>query len=85
MTLEGFNEFSRRLLEFRFELFPLLFCHYSLHSKIIQHPKTCGYTRDMPNEILLRDVTASDLPILYEQQLDPEATATEALRLCGSS
>jgi len=28
--------------------------------------------------ILLRDVTESDLPILYEQQLDPEATAMAA-------
>jgi len=30
------------------------------------------------NPILLRDVTESDLPILYEQQLDPEATAMAA-------
>lgn len=29
----------------------------------------------MTREILLRDVTESDLPILFEQQLDPEATA----------
>jgi RimJ/RimL family protein N-acetyltransferase len=28
--------------------------------------------------ILLRDVTESDLPILFEQQLDPEATAMAA-------
>lgn len=28
--------------------------------------------------ILLHDVTESDLPILYEQQLDPEATAMAA-------
>jgi RimJ/RimL family protein N-acetyltransferase len=28
--------------------------------------------------ILLRDVTKSDLPILFEQQLDPEATAMAA-------
>ncbi|HEU0296840.1 MAG TPA: GNAT family N-acetyltransferase [Anaerolineales bacterium] len=28
--------------------------------------------------ILLRNVTESDLPILYEQQLDPEATAMAA-------
>lgn len=28
--------------------------------------------------ILLRDVTEADLPILYEQQLDPEATAMAA-------
>jgi len=32
----------------------------------------------MTNEITLRDVTESDLPILYEQQLDPEATAMAA-------
>ena len=32
----------------------------------------------MSNEILLRDVTESDLPILFEQQLDPEATAMAA-------
>ena len=32
----------------------------------------------MPNSILLRDVIESDLPILYEQQLDPEATAMAA-------
>jgi RimJ/RimL family protein N-acetyltransferase len=29
-------------------------------------------------EILLRDVTESDLPIFYEQQLDPEATQMAA-------
>ncbi|HJR81548.1 MAG TPA: GNAT family N-acetyltransferase [Anaerolineales bacterium] len=27
----------------------------------------------MPNEIQLRDVTEADLPIFYQQQLDPEA------------
>ena len=32
----------------------------------------------MPNKIILRDVIESDLPILYEQQLDPEATAMAA-------
>ena len=32
----------------------------------------------MPNEILLRNVIESDLPILYEQQLDPEATTMAA-------
>ena len=32
----------------------------------------------MANQILLREVTDSDLPILYEQQLDPEATAMAA-------
>jgi len=32
----------------------------------------------MPACILLRDVTESDLPILYEQQLDPEAAAMAA-------
>jgi len=32
----------------------------------------------MANEITLRDVTESDLPILFEQQLDPEATAMAA-------
>lgn len=32
----------------------------------------------MANEIILRDVTESDLPLLYEQQLDPEATAMAA-------
>lgn len=32
----------------------------------------------MPLQILLRDVIESDLPILFEQQLDPEATAMAA-------
>ena len=32
----------------------------------------------MPNQIILRDVTESDLPILYEQQLNPEATTMAA-------
>jgi len=32
----------------------------------------------MPTSIILRDVTESDLPILFEQQLDPEATAMAA-------
>jgi hypothetical protein len=32
----------------------------------------------MPNEIILRGVIESDLPILFEQQLDPEATAIAA-------
>jgi RimJ/RimL family protein N-acetyltransferase len=32
----------------------------------------------MSNQIFLRDVTESDLPILFEQQLDPEATAMAA-------
>jgi RimJ/RimL family protein N-acetyltransferase len=32
----------------------------------------------MTNKISLRDVTESDLPILYEQQLNPEATAMAA-------
>lgn len=32
----------------------------------------------MVNEILLRDVTESDLPIFFEQQLDPDATAMAA-------
>ena len=32
----------------------------------------------MSNDIFLRDVTESDLPILFEQQLDPEATAMAA-------
>jgi RimJ/RimL family protein N-acetyltransferase len=32
----------------------------------------------MTNKITLRDVTESDLPILYEQQLNPEATAMAA-------
>jgi RimJ/RimL family protein N-acetyltransferase len=32
----------------------------------------------MTNKILLRDVIESDLPILYEQQLDPDATAMAA-------
>lgn len=29
----------------------------------------------MTNKILLRDVIETDLPVLFEQQLDPEATA----------
>jgi len=32
----------------------------------------------MSNKIILRNVTESDLPILFEQQLDPEATAMAA-------
>ncbi len=32
----------------------------------------------MKNNVSLRDVTESDLPILFEQQLDPEATAMAA-------
>ena len=32
----------------------------------------------MENNITLRDVIESDLPILFEQQLDPEATAMAA-------
>ena len=32
----------------------------------------------MSTSTLLRDVTESDLPILFEQQLDPEATAMAA-------
>ena len=32
----------------------------------------------MEAELILRDVTESDLPIFYEQQLDPEATAMAA-------
>jgi RimJ/RimL family protein N-acetyltransferase len=32
----------------------------------------------MPNEIFIRDVIESDLPVLYEQQLDPDATAMAA-------
>ena len=32
----------------------------------------------MTSEVLLRDVEESDLPIFYEQQLDPEATAMAA-------
>ena len=32
----------------------------------------------MTNNILLRDVIESDLPILFEQQLDPDATAMAA-------
>ena len=32
----------------------------------------------MANQILLRDVIEADLPILYEQQLDPDATAMAA-------
>lgn len=37
-----------------------------------------GVKHLMPPEILLRDVIESDLPILFEQQLDPEATAMAA-------
>jgi hypothetical protein len=29
----------------------------------------------MTNDVVLRDVVASDLPIFYTQQLDPDATA----------
>jgi len=32
----------------------------------------------MTNDILLRDVTESDLPIFFEQQLDPDATEMAA-------
>ena len=34
--------------------------------------------KSMTNNIILREVTESDLPILFEQQLDPEATAMAA-------
>jgi hypothetical protein len=30
----------------------------------------------MPNTVLLRDVIESDLPIFFEQQLDPVASET---------
>ena len=40
---------------------------------IVEDEFTCGYTRAMT--ILLRDVIDSDIPIFFEQQLDPEATA----------
>ena len=30
------------------------------------------------NNVILRDITESDLPIFYEQQLDPDATAMAA-------
>ncbi len=33
----------------------------------------------MAQEVTLRDVTQSDLPILYEQQLDPEASRLAAV------
>ena len=36
----------------------------------------CDYTQPMPT--LLRPAAESDLPILYQQQLDPEATAMAA-------
>jgi len=32
-------------------------------------------------QIILRDIIESDLPILYEQQLDPEAIAIEVFPL----
>jgi len=32
----------------------------------------------MTNDVLLRDVTESDLPIFFEQQLDPDATEMAA-------
>jgi len=32
----------------------------------------------MPTEILLRDVTESDLPVFFQQQFDPEATEMAA-------
>lgn len=32
----------------------------------------------MPSEVLLRDVTEGDLPVFFEQQLDPEATRMAA-------
>jgi RimJ/RimL family protein N-acetyltransferase len=37
-----------------------------------------GYTEPVGNEVLLRDVQESDLPIFFEQQLDPEATQMAA-------
>ena len=77
MTLKGFNKFSQSLFKIGFQLFSQLFLHLFLRYKIIQHPKTCGYTHIM-SSTLLRDVTESDLPVFYEQQLDPEATAMAA-------
>ena len=35
-------------------------------------------TNPNPNTVTLRDVTEADLPIFYEQQLDPEATQMAA-------
>lgn len=35
-------------------------------------------TRYEPNTVILRDVIEADLPIFYEQQLDPEATQMAA-------
>lgn len=35
-------------------------------------------TGPLPGVVLLRDATSDDLPILYEYQLDPEATAMAA-------
>ena len=37
----------------------------------------------MPNEIILRDVTESDLPILFEHQLDLKVTMMAVS--CGSN
>jgi len=36
-------------------------------------------TNPNPNAVILRDVTEADLPILYEQQLDPVATQMAAV------
>ena len=76
MTFKRLNKFSQRLFEIHFELFSHLFLHCLLRNEIIQHQKTYGYTHDMI--ILLRNVIESDLPIFFEQQLDPEATAMAA-------
>lgn len=38
----------------------------------------CRGENNMTSDILLREVMDSDLPILFEQQLDPEATAMAA-------
>jgi len=35
-------------------------------------------TKYEPNTVILRDVTEADLPIFYDQQLDPEATQMAA-------
>lgn len=35
----------------------------------------------MTSDVQLRDVTADDLPIFFERQLDPDAT--EQIRICA--
>jgi RimJ/RimL family protein N-acetyltransferase len=50
----------------------------NLHQSVVHWISRVIRGDSMTGAVLLRDVKASDLPILFEQQLDPEATAMAA-------